>query len=311
MTNKSLKFIKERSLNSGSVWYDPIQNTYIKRGDGVDEEAEYLQRLFDLGFPVPRVVDRGKDSEGRYYSEQSLGATSLHEMAVKDVQDFGTVQKNTISTATSLSHLFFRKQLEHVVESSVSPLSNWFEKASYFQRNIQDYPPLNSTETQRAIGLMFERLSELPMSYGHFDYGLPNIFPDGIIDWQYKALSPIGFDVYLMMDLAAFMGGTRGYTFTKQQRQEYIDSLDRVAIKGGLPKLSNYRGDFLLAKSFFFITTVRKGGPEQDTRRAYRRYLCQRVISEYNRNQNVDVSAFPTLSEFVRQSNVGEIKISI
>lgn len=297
--SKHWQLVKDRHLTFGSVWYDPINNTFIRRGgELVREEGEYQRYIYDLGFPVPKIIDSGEEDGGWYYIEESLGDVSLHDMAVSDVCNFGNVQEETIRYATSLSSSFLGKQLDHLKTPSSRHIEDWFEKASHFQHNIKEYPQLDSHATKQALATMFSRLSTIPMSYGHLDYGLPNMFPNGIIDWQYYSLSPVGFDVYLMLDLAAFMGGSRGYDFNNNQRQKYINGLDTIALEKGMSKLSDYRGDFLLAKSFFFIATVRKGGREQEIRKAYRRELCMRTIQQYNDNLTVSTSEFPTLAEF-------------
>lgn len=299
MRNPNWQLIKERNITEGSVWHDPETDTFIRHGDDkIQQEGLYQQRLYELGFPVPEVLEHGSDDDGFFFVERSLGQQSLHDRAVAEFQTDGSVSAGTIAAATAVSFRFLERQLQHAVAPTPQLIADWFEHASHLQRNIRQHPEIDTSAARQAIQTMSARLMNIPMSYGHQDYGLPNLFVDGIIDWQFYARSPIGFDAYTMLDAPAFMGGTRGYDYTPAQRQAYLTELDAFMVNHGGPALSEYRGDFLLAKGFFFIATVRQGGPVQVMRSAYRRELCRLIIEQYNAGGVVDTSNFPTMADY-------------
>ncbi len=60
------------------------------------------------------------------------------------------------------------------------------------------------------------------MCRSHLDYGLPNAYPHAVIDWQHCGPAPLGYDVYPLLEIAAFKGGNRGYQFSPAQRAEYL-----------------------------------------------------------------------------------------
>ena len=67
------------------------------------------------------------------------------------------------------------------------------------------------------------------MCRSHLDYGLPNAFPRAVIDWQHHGDAPVGYDVYPMLDIAAFKGGGKGYRFSGRQRSVYLAALDEAS----------------------------------------------------------------------------------
>ncbi|WP_326615891.1 hypothetical protein OG863_01500 [Streptomyces decoyicus] len=44
-------------------------------------------------------------------------------------------------------------------------------------------------------------LAGVPLVPGHLDYGLPNVLPVGVIDWQHHGLVPLGYDTALALEI--------------------------------------------------------------------------------------------------------------
>ncbi|MGW1404202.1 hypothetical protein ACWCRF_37545 [Streptomyces sp. NPDC002405] len=144
------------------------------------------------------------------------------------------------------------------------------------------------------------------MCESHLDYGMPNAFPAGVIDWQHHVLAPLGYDVYPMLDIAAFKGGNRGYTFTPDQRRTYVQLLDEQAVMltDGRP-LSEHLGDFLLVKCFFFLALMRPSDPDarpdKHAKCQYRCALFSEGLTQYEATGTIGSAAFPTLADFTER----------
>lgn len=104
-----------------------------------------------------------------------------------------------------------------------------------------------------------------------------------------------------MLDIAAFKGGNRRYTFTAEQRARYTRTLDETAQQCTGRALSPHLGYFLLIKCFFFLARMRpKAGsrPEQFHKWHYRRSLLILSAEEYADTRRIDTADFPFRDDF-------------
>ncbi|MEY9211442.1 hypothetical protein [Thermobifida halotolerans] len=60
-------------------------------GAEVRTEADFQRMLTHQGFPVPRIVETGREREGFFFVERSVGTESLHDVAIRDTEETGTV----------------------------------------------------------------------------------------------------------------------------------------------------------------------------------------------------------------------------
>ena len=138
------------------------------------------------------------------------------------------------------------------------------------------------------------------MCDSHLDYGLPNAFPGTVIDWQHHGAAPLGYDVYPMLDIAAFKGGSRGYRFSPEQREAYLAGLDEASTRALGQPLSEHLGDFLLVKCFFFLALMRPADPNRHEKHAkwqYRRALFEMGLEQYESSCVIHTETFPALAE--------------
>ncbi|TDQ52172.1 hypothetical protein EV190_1072 [Actinorugispora endophytica] len=171
-------------------------------------------------------------------------------------------------------------------------------RAGFVENVLAENPDLDTDRVHTVLNSVSERLGVVPFSHGHLDYGLPNAFADGVIDWQHHAPAPVGFDVYPMLDITAFKGGGRGYAFTGEQRSAYIAALDEASTDLLDFALSRFLCDFLMVKCFFFLALMK---PKDVTNRrkiakwAYRRRLLMLGLESYESNCSIDTGSFPAL----------------
>ncbi|SHK19253.1 hypothetical protein SAMN05421803_11548 [Nocardiopsis flavescens] len=289
--------------DGGAVWYSPGERLYKRTGGPeVEREGEHQCLLAGLGFPVPRPVEVGASGRGYHFTEPEAGTHSLHDLAMMQAQDSGGVVDDAlVDAAAAVSSRLLRAQAAHPVEDAETPERTWFHRAGFVEEVFAENPDLDTEEIRALIDTAVARLAQVPLCHGHLDYGLPNAFPDAVIDWQHHAPAPLGYDVYPVLDIAAFKGGGRGYGFTPEQRTRYTEALDAVARECAGGPLSLHTGDFLLAKGFFFLARMRPkdGAPAAKYRKwHYRRTLLLRSAEEYAATRSIDTAAFPTLAAF-------------
>lgn len=291
--------------DGGAVWYSPDERLYKRTGGPeVEEEGEYQRLLAGLGFPVPLPVEVGATEKECYFTEPEAGTHSLHDLAMAQVPDIGgMVDDVLVDAAATISSRLLQAQAAHPLKGTRA--REWFHRAGFVEEVFAENPDLDTEEIRALIDTAVARLAQVPQCHGHLDYGLPNAFPDAVIDWQHHAPAPLGYDVYPMLDIAAFKGGNRGYTFTPEQRSRYTGVLDDVARQCTGKPLSPYAGDFLLAKCFFFLARMRpKDGasPAKHRKWHYRRTLFIRSAEEYAGTRSIDTAGFPSLADFEHRS---------
>jgi aminoglycoside phosphotransferase len=291
----------------GAVWRCDTGEAgvlYRRTGDAtVATEARRLIELAALGYPVPDVLDSGRDGDGDYYyTERSVGPASLHDLALADADEHGHLGERLTAAALAVSARLLRAQAATPLPGGPDALREWFVRAAFVDNVFAENPDLDTPRVHATVETALDRLAGVPMCHGHLDYGLPNAFPGGVIDWQHAGPAPLGYDVYPMLEIVPFKGGNRGYAFTSLQREDYLARLGPAA--GITEPLRERLGEWLLVKCFFFLALMR---PTPDSRPGkalkwrYRRTLFQVGLEQYESSGAIDTGAFPTLAAFTER----------
>jgi Phosphotransferase enzyme family len=295
------EFVKHRTAADGAVWRSWDGQSYKRTGGlAVRDEADFQLHLDDLGYPVPRIIDRGVKGDLHYFVERSAGV-SLHAQALADADELGQVSGNLISAALEISVRLFEAQARNSISPSPAGLRGWFEGAGFAANVRAENPDLDTPRVRSAVERVVHRLRNTPMSRSHLDYGLPNAFPAAVIDWQHHGVAPLGYDVYPMLDIAAFKGGSKGYRFDARQREAYLAGLDDASTRLLGRSLREYLGDFLFVKCFFFLALMRPTDPNRHDKHLkwqYRRALFEIGLQQYESSCTIRTETFPTLAEF-------------
>ncbi|CAM5739741.1 Aminoglycoside phosphotransferase domain-containing protein OS=Streptomyces microflavus OX=1919 GN=Smic_45870 PE=4 SV=1 [Streptomyces microflavus] len=67
-------------------------------------------------------------------------------------------------------------------------LRRWVEQAGWTRDVFAENPDLDTPRVHAALDRAMDRLDGVPMVWGHLDYGLPNVLPGGVIDWQHHGV---------------------------------------------------------------------------------------------------------------------------
>jgi hypothetical protein len=300
------EFVKTRTASGGTVWRSPDGLFYKHTGTAaVRAEAHHLQELAALGYPVPQVVTLGQDEAGQdYFVERSVGQASLHDQALADAQRTGQVGQQVLDATAAVSARLLTAQARNPLPSGPTRLRDWFDQAGFTDNVFAENPDLDTPRVHAVIAHATDRLAGVPMCRSHLDYGLPNAFDDGVIDWQHHGTAPLGYDVYPMLEIVPFKGGTKGYAFTADQRERYLAALDQTSLGLIGRPLRGFLGEFLLVKCFFFLALMRPtqdSRPEKDTKWRYRRTLFTQGLEQYESSGAIQTDAFPTLAAFTER----------
>ncbi|MEV8449767.1 phosphotransferase [Streptomyces parvus] len=304
MDTTGWRFIKKRTADADGAVYASADGTRYRRtgGSALRREAAFQQTAVTLGYPVPQVLEHGETSTGMFFvDEESLGGQSLHEEALASLDGGRELSDQVVDQLAEVSSRLLAAQAVHPVDGGSDALRRWVEQAGWTHNVFTENPDLDTYRARAALTRATDELAGTPMAWGHLDYGLPNVLPAGVIDWQHHGLTPLGYDVALALEVIPFKGGAKGYAATPQQRERYLGVLDATARDAGQPRVSPYQGAFLLVKSLFFLALMRPVEParaDKHQKWQYRRHLFLKGLDQYERTGNIDTALFPTLDSF-------------
>ncbi|MFJ2900612.1 phosphotransferase [Streptomyces sp. NPDC087218] len=308
--NNSWRFVKKRTAADGAVYVSADETRYRRTGGAeLQAEAAFQRQVADLDYPVPHVLEEGVTADGHYYVvEESLGDQTLHDQAVASLNGGRALADDVTDTAAQIAARLLRAQAAHVVEPPPGALRQWLDSAGFTQNVFQENPDLDTPRTRAALDHALDRLATVPLVHGHLDYGLPNILPAGVIDWQHHGLVPLGYDVLPALEIIAFKGGNKGYTASPGQRRRYLAVLDDAARNATGQPISQHLGAYLLVKALFFLALMRPTDPSRTDKHLkwqYRRHLFTKGLEQYERTGTVDTALFPNLEEFAAGHHAG------
>ncbi|WP_097973408.1 phosphotransferase [Streptomyces sp. gb14] len=311
MNEDDWRFVKKRTAADGAVYVSADSARYLRTGGAeLQAEAAFQRRVADLDYPVPRVLAEGVADGGLFYVvEESLGERTLHDQAVASLDGDRTLPDDVADTAARVAVRLLRAQAAHTVQSTPGALRQWLVCAGFTQNVFQENPDLDNPHTHAVLDHALDRLATVPLVHGHLDYGLPNVLPAGVIDWQHHGLVPLGYDVLLALEIIAFKGGAKGYTASPGQRHRYLAVLDGVANDAAGQPVSQHLGAYLLVKSLFFLALMRPTDPSRTDKHLkwqYRRHLFTKGLQQYEHTGTVDTALFPGLHEFAAGHSLGD-----
>ncbi|MER5302146.1 aminoglycoside phosphotransferase family protein [Streptomyces lasiicapitis] len=295
------QLVKKRTADADGAVYVSADGTRYRRtgGEALRAEAAFQEMVAGLGYPVPRVLEHGMDADGMFcVVEESLGARSLHELAVAD--GGRDLPEAVVDQLAQVSARLLHAQSLHPVGPDRGALRRWVEQAGWTHNVFAENPDLDTARTHQALGRVMDELAPVPLAWGHLDYGLPNVLPAGVIDWQHHGRMPLGYDVVPALEVIPFKGGAKGYSATPAQRRRYLDVLDAASQAAGGPPVSPHLGAFLLVKSLFFLALMRPTDPARTDKHQkwqYRRHLFAKGLEQYEHAGTVDTALFPTLDD--------------
>ncbi|MGP3990882.1 phosphotransferase [Streptomyces sp. 3N207] len=311
MNDNNWRFVKKRTAADGAVYVSADGTRYRRTGGAeLQAEAAFQRRVADLDYPVPRVLEEGVTDDGHcYVVEESLGDQTLHDRAVASLNGGRALADDVTDTAAQVAAQLLRAQAAHAVEPPPGALRQWLDRAGFTRSVFQENPDLDNPRTRAALDHALDRLATVPLVHGHLDYGLPNVLPAGVIDWQHHGLVPLGYDVLPALEIIAFKGGNKGYTASPGQRHRYLAALDDASLKATGQQVSQNLGAYLLVKALFFLALMRPTDPSRTDKHLkwqYRRHLFTEGLEQYERTGTVDTALFPGLEEFSAGHSAGD-----
>lgn len=291
-------YIKERRMG-GAVYVNATKNKYARTGDAseIHGEVNLTRELKTRGFPVPEVIDEGSLGRGLYYYiESALGDVVFGELFQKETKENNVVSDATFDRFTTVALEYAQAQFD---EQNFLPHSRAdVARTVLFYNVLRNNPP--SEENKKKFNEAFERATDrvlkLPFGYLQSDLNAYNILEGGVIDFENANSGPVGFDILTNATAGRFWPEIAlAYRVTDEQIGRYNKKIDECSVSMGLPKMSDFRNDFLVLKA---IRATHKGKGSEDHQKCNPQFWAWRVrvrdwcIEEYLQGNTIRTREF-------------------
>lgn len=294
------RFLKQRPFTETRVYVSDDQSKYLHAGNlqKIESEAEYIQNLYRLGFPVPIILERGLINSEGYYIETSVGTESYATKFKNDYSERGIISPEIYASFCTRVCVFFDSQLK---TSLAKTLQCDLEGMMKLPNVLEENPDLDIVQINNCIDKIKDRIKRLPAVYSHGDLTPRNIFEGGIIDFEFNSIGPVGLDVLvapLVENLWAFKDGDRKtheeFIINAEQVNFYFDMINLTAKKNGVDNFLEVIDDFVLVKAFWALAYEKKQAitSGNSLKWNFRKSILNYCMNQYLNNKRIDTLSF-------------------
>ena len=294
-------YIKEKRFFGTKIYRSVDGLKYLRIGD-IDKtksEVTYIEKLRELDFPVPEILDQGMTPESLYYFvERSVGGRSFGDTFREEYALHGAVSDESVKSFSEIVCTFFRAQ----IKSPDQPVLNIdLSKQTMLPNVLEENPDLNANQLKECVRRIEDRLSALPQKFSHGDLAPRNVFKKGIIDFEYGSIAPIGHDILTAPILERFWGfGSddknthEDFYLSETQISDYFMKIESEAESHGIKNFLTYRDDFILLRAIWSLAHEREQAKRAGNtiKWDFRKNILIYSIDCYSNQKPIDTKGF-------------------
>lgn len=285
--NITFEHVKTRLLQPVMIFRNKKKNLFFRIGPKalVEQELQLHRNLLASGFPVPAIKSEGMRGNKFYYIETSLGDTHIGDLFIDNCQTKKYVTDNNFNDLMDIS--------TRVAQAQLNKLENIIDNESLYLGLHIDQILIELPRLSKLVLQGFEKFkkntSGLPRVITHGDFNPYNIFKTGIIDFGSMHQAPAGYDLVTNIYHTYNFPKTgdcellRTYTYSKKQIGRYFNKIDKVYRQRGLPPASNFKNDFIFARSIWSTAQNHQYPKLQKWR--YKRF--KKILTEYLKDKSL------------------------
>jgi len=289
----SFDFIKKRTYAPISVYQN--KGLFLRIGPKklITKELNIHMQMLFQGFPVAQIIKEGIYENQYFYVEESLGDTHLGETFGQDYTKNKEISKYSFSAFKKISKKFATAQLSDQ-ENKIKNKKE-FLKGFRIDTIMEELPELKE-EILKAFNKFKTRVSVFPIVLTHGDLNPHNLLPKGVIDLENTFYGPTGYDLISNIFTIYFFPKKgnyeikRRYEFTNTQLSKYLNNMDKLYSSFQLPILSEYKDDYVFARSIYCAVGMNNLPKLQK----WRYKLFRKILLQYIKGKSVT----KTLLEF-------------
>ena len=237
-------YVKTREFAAVSIYEG--RNCFLKTGprDIIEKESGFQKRLFELGFPVSRIMNTGEEGGVFYFIEESLGKDNFQNTFSQDIEEQKIVSDEHFNQLVGITKIYANSQIKTRTECNNKER---FTKYLLLDDEMNEELPDLTHRTNQAVKKALDALSVFPTVLTHGDFHPSNLFPKGVIDLEGFAYAPLGYDILTNIYATHIFSSEKNkesrkkYNFTRNQIGQYLNEIDEIFVINDLPKLSNYK----------------------------------------------------------------------
>lgn len=297
-------YVKDRLLDRGQVYRSFDNSQYLRIGtiSGINAEAAFVRNLHQRGFPVPEVLGQGEINGLGYYIERSIGKVSFGERFQNEYTSRGKVNDTTFTAYCDMMCQFLAAQLD---SANYIKGTSEVRKGIHLANVLEENPDINTNQIELCVKKIEDKLQVLPLTLTHGDFSPFNMFEEGIIDFEYRFIAPVGYDVLTGATLQRFWNytGTDGKTqlefdLNAEQIAHYLDKVDAEAERQGIKDLSRFTDEFVLLKAIWSLAYEKQFARQSGNtlKWDFRKTVLTYCMKQYLHDKPIDTNQFRGLN---------------
>lgn len=253
-------YVKERLFTDSKVYRSVDGLKYLRIGEtgNIKSEAAYVKKLHELGFPVPEMLEQGEIHGHGYYVERSVGGTSFGDKFREECASQGQVSPDSLESFCDIVCIFLRAQIKS--SNHLDKQDDELRKNIMLSNVLQENSDFDADQVESCVQKIESRLLTLPKTFSHGDLTPRNTFENGIIDFEFRSIAPIGYDVLTAPVIERFWGFKTNdrktyeeFYLDEGQISYYLRKIEKEAESHGIKDFLKFSDDFLLLKAIWSL----------------------------------------------------------
>ncbi len=290
-------YIKDRVLGRGKIYRSLDGTQYMHTGSvaEVGNEANFIEQLHGLNFPVPRILSKGEIGGINYYIEESVGDMSFGEKFRHEYTLHQKVTGETFEGFCNIACQFLEAQLNNPTDRRSE-----IREGVHLSNVLQENPDLRD-KIFPCISMIETNLQQIPLVLTHGDFSPRNTFTKGVIDFEHRFIAPVGYDVLTGITIQRFWdfkdsdGETQlDFDVESGQVADYFRKLDNIAEHYKIGQLSRFADDFVVLKAIWSLAYEKQFASQtgNNLKRNFRKAVLVYCMDQYMNGRPVDTSSF-------------------
>ena len=294
--DEDFEFVQSRLVEGGEVYTNSSKTLYARVGpkESTLQEEIHQKSLAKRGYPVGTVESSGVLDDRRYYFiEKSLGDKHFGQIFAVDG---GVTSDANFEQFSSVLLRFLDAELD---ESNHLHTEFDVRQIIEFDELRAGYPDKDLSGVEKAIKKMSDALRGLTTVYIKNDLNPFNVFPKGVIDFEYVYPGPIGYDVVSAVIFNSFFpkneidGIEQLYYYDEKQVNDHIAQVKEKLKNTNIDINDEIIQAYIVMKTIWAAVknnSAIKNPEKKSDFWDWRFAIMTKVIDAYNKNEIININ---------------------
>jgi thiamine kinase-like enzyme len=271
--------------NGLKLYVNKNRSQYLRLGNVeiIDKEIALHQQLISEGFPIAKIIKKGKWQDLSYWIEESLGEKHLADLFADEYKANGCITEKTFQLFLTIVEKFQTTQFK-----TLKIPINWDKvyKGVGFGDILKELPQYK-TKLETSWTNMCKELESFPAVYCHGDFTSHNILPLGVIDHEDHFEGPFGYDLITAITPAYWFSADSSYgnyarrsQFSPTQKEEFFNRFGIFQYGGKQFNLKDYFSPLFFLKATWWSVRNFKNPKMQEWRYQKYIYLLEKYLEK-------------------------------